>query len=230
MPHTRWTFLICCLAIAGIPRSPASGRRTRSSAACCARRWPPRPHIPATLELVLRHHLGHFLYGAAARRRLHGVLHVRLYFLVLRGGDVPRHGDEPRRARRAATLRHESPPAMTVVLWILALGVVRRRLPRHPRACSARVPRIDCFGEWLRRCCRRWRRKRARPSSGIVARHRHRRLAARHRPGLDALRRRRLGRVGEALRRRASPRLYKLVFNKYYIDEVYDFLVVRPIR
>ena len=26
------------------------------------------------------------------------------------------------------------------------------------------------------------------------------------------------------------PRLYKLVYNKYYVDEIYDFLVVRPVR
>jgi hypothetical protein len=27
-----------------------------------------------------------------------------------------------------------------------------------------------------------------------------------------------------------APGLYKVVFNKYYVDEIYDFLVVRPIR
>src|SRR6185437_6496553 len=28
----------------------------------------------------------------------------------------------------------------------------------------------------------------------------------------------------------AVPRLYKTVLNKYYIDEIYDVLVVRPVR
>ena len=171
----------------------------------------------------------------------------RLYFLVFegeyRGGAAPvaeTHGDDHDDAHAHATADHghghddhgHGPGARVAAGDDGGAVDPRRRLGSLVGLLG--IPDVvwpghDLFGEWLspvlpplahEESLRRVRRVRA---------HRARRVAARHRHRLAALRRRRLAAASSASSPR-FPRLYRLVFNKYYIDEVYDFLVVRPVR
>src|SRR5207249_4283463 len=62
LPHTRWTFLLYCLAIAGI--FPLSGFWSKDAilAGLFAAGWPPKPGAGAA-EIFFAAHLGQILYG-----------------------------------------------------------------------------------------------------------------------------------------------------------------------
>ena len=131
MPITAGAFIVAWLAIAGMPRSRASGRRTRSS---------PRRSLTSDYALWV---VG--VVGAAAHRVLHdppGVARLLRQRALARVG--PRRGDgtpalehDPRgrrhaladrRVRRRAASRrplehdpHESPRTMTMPLVVLAV-------------------------------------------------------------------------------------------------------------
>jgi len=255
MPQTRWTFLIYCLAISGIfpfagfwskdailgglidARWPTSGPPTNGF-----EKWLFMPAEPGQWYI----NLGHWLYPVVLLAAGCTAFYMfRLYFLVFegkyRGGSATvteTHGDDHDDAHAHAAAghghghddhghgpAHESPAAMTVVLWILAAGSIIIGLLGIPEVIWREH---DLFGEFL---------------SPVLAPLAHEESASMfyifaaialgvsgigiglawllYRDG-----------VSSGVKRFVAtfPRLYKLVFNKYYIDEIYDFLVVRPVR
>jgi NADH-quinone oxidoreductase subunit L len=65
LPHTRWTFLIYCLAIAGIPPFAGFWSKDAILAGALAASWQPSVHAGKT-ELFFAAHTGHILYGMLA--------------------------------------------------------------------------------------------------------------------------------------------------------------------
>jgi hypothetical protein len=114
---------------------------------------------------------------------------------------------------------------MTVVLWILAAGAILVGLLGIPDVVYNGA---DLFGEWL--------------SPVLPPLAREERLAGFLSSAGIALGVSLLGiglawvlyghGISKTVRNFVAglPRLYKVVFNKFYIDEIYDLLVVRPIR
>jgi NADH-quinone oxidoreductase subunit L len=120
---------------------------------------------------------------------------------------------------------HESPPAMTVVLAILALGSVLVGFLGMPNAFHEG---LDFFGEWLSPVLPALSHEES--AGGFV---KGALIATVVSIGGIALAWALYGRgVSDKVKRfvAAVPGLYRTVFNKYYIDELYDFLVVRPLR
>jgi NADH-quinone oxidoreductase subunit L len=216
LPHTRWTFLIYCLAIAGIP--PFAGFWSKDSvlAGMHAALWPPLGTSGA--EIFFAKHLGQILYvvllGAAGCTAFYM---FRLYYLVFdgefRGTEETRHHI------------HESPPAMTVVLWVLAAGSILVGLLGIPEVVWEGA---DHFGDWLLPVVLPQARKEA--LGGFL-------IAAAIATSVSA------AGIGlawvlyghgfsERVRKfvAAVPRLYRAAFNRFYIDELYDWLIVKPVR
>jgi NADH-quinone oxidoreductase subunit L len=243
MPHTRWTFLIYCLAIAGI--FPFAGFWSKDAilGGVWHASWPTGPN-PGTLELFFAQHLGLILYFTLlAAAGCTAFYMFRLYFLVFEGEYRGPHGDGAHAAHDAHAAHgahdthghghddhahgpaHESPAAMTVVLWILAAGSLLVGLLGTPNVLWEGH---DLFGDWLSPVLPPMSVEETAGSfylfAGIAL------VVSVIGIGLAwAL----YGRgPSNAVKRfvAAASGLYKLVFNKYYIDEVYDFLVVRPIR
>jgi NADH-quinone oxidoreductase subunit L len=252
MPHTRWTFLICCLAIAGI--FPLSGFWSKD--AILGGLWDVRFPTSGPPTNWLEAHtfvhgggndfyvpLGHWLYPVLLLAAGCTAFYMfRLYFLVFEGeyrgpaGETalapatpPAH-DAPAHAPHGPddhghAPAHESPPAITVVLWILAIGAIVVGFLAIPDAV---VPGFDYFGEWLapvlpplaheETAVRFWEFAAIALGVALVG------------IGIAALL------YGKGVSQRVrnfvarAPRLYKLVFNKYYIDELYDYTIVRPIK
>src|SRR5262249_22376201 len=114
LPHTRWTFLICCLAIAGIPPFAGFWSKDAILSGALASQWTPAPGAIGA-EVWLSSHLGAVLYALLLAAAACTAFYMfRLYFLVFEG--------EFRGTEDQKHHLHESPPAMTVVLWLLALG------------------------------------------------------------------------------------------------------------
>src|SRR6476620_9781427 len=97
LPHTRWTFLICCLAIAGIP--PLSGFWSKDAilGGLHAAQWPVGMN-PGAAEVWFATHLGHILYFTLLFAAGCTAFYMfRLYFLVFegeyRGGPAAAHDD-----------------------------------------------------------------------------------------------------------------------------------------
>ncbi|HEY2745345.1 MAG TPA: NADH-quinone oxidoreductase subunit L [Polyangia bacterium] len=251
MPHTRWTFLIYCFAIAGI--FPFAGFWSKDAilGGLIDAKWPTSGppsnwfehyfFIPGTEPGQFVINLGHWLYPVLLLAAAFTAFYMfRLYFLVFEGeyrggsGVVETHGDDDAHAHahddhhhddHGHGPAHESPPAMTVVLWILAAGSLLVGLLGIPDVVW---PGRDLFGEWLA------------PVLPPLAHEENVGMFATF--ALIALGVSLLGigfawlLYGDGVSPRVKkfvatfPWLYKLVFNKFYIDEVYDFLVVRPVR
>src|SRR5207253_2790699 len=137
--------------------------------------------------------------------------------------DAHGHGDDHGHAPA-----HESPSEITVVLWILALGAIAVGFLGIPDAVASHIGLQDYFGEWLSPVLPPLAAEESASQFSLFA------LIA---TGVSALG---IGLAwmlytdGPAAGVRnfvaGAPRLYKLVFNKYYVDELYDFLIVRPVR
>jgi len=215
LPHTRWTFLIYCLAIAGLPPFAGFWSKDAILAGAHASLWPPAVNAGAA-EIWLSNHLGAILYFTLlAAAGCTAFYMFRLYFLVFEG--------EPR--SDGYHHPHESPPAMTIVLWVLALGSILVGLLGIPDVLHEGA---DKFGEWLSPVLPAQTREETATGFGVAA------LVA---TGVSALG------IGLAYLLYGhgfsatvrnfvarAPRLYKTVLNKYYVDEIYDFLIVRPVR
>jgi len=255
MPQTRWTFWVYCLAISGI--FPFAGFWSKDAilGGLIDAKWPTSGPPSNGFEHWLFTpgasgdyyiNLGHWLYPVMLLAAGCTAFYMfRLYFLVFAGkyrgagaAVVETHGDEHDDHAHAHAHghdhghddhghgpAHESPAAMTVVLWILAAGSLLVGLLGIPDVVSAGH---DLFGEWLSPVLPPLAH--AEELSGFLT------------FALIALGTSLLG-IGLAWLFYADgvspivtrfvarfPRLYRLVFNKYYIDEVYDFLVVRPVR
>ncbi|HZS38626.1 MAG TPA: NADH-quinone oxidoreductase subunit L, partial [Polyangia bacterium] len=217
LPHTRLTFLIYCLAIAGI--FPFAGFWSKDAilAGAHAATWPASPHAGA-LELFFANHLGQLIYGVMlATAGLTAFYMFRLYFLVF-GGEF--RGTEEQKHHL-----HESPPAMTGVLWVLAIGSIGVGLLGIPDVVYEGA---DRFGLWLTPVVVPQARHEAAGEFWIAAA-----IAMAVSLAGIGLAWTLYGHGFSARVRSfvaALPRTYKLVLHKYYIDEIYDALIVRPLR
>ncbi len=271
LPHTRWTFLIYCLAIAGIIPFAGFWSKDAILGGLYEASWitsgPPTNVIENLFftkvivdeQTIYMCALGHYLYWVMLLAAGCTAFYMfRLYFLVFEGeyrGPLPDahghdahddhgHGNVQSNAAHAhghdahghdahghdshghGGLPHESPPAMTLVLWILAIGSIVVGLFGIPDVVSGRES--DLFGEWLNPVLQPlavqetawgfWK-----GALGALA------IAG---AGIGLAFALYFQGVSAAVRKFVAtlPGLYKLVFHKYYIDEVYDFLVVRPLR
>jgi NADH-quinone oxidoreductase subunit L len=217
LPHTRWTFLLCCLAIAGFPGIGGFWSKDAILAGAHASLWPNAP-TDGPFLIWMGAHLGMVIYVMLLVAAFCTAFYMfRLYFLVFEG--------EFRGTEEQEHHLHESPPAMTVVLWILALGSIVVAFTGVPDAIHEHS---DRFGEWLQPILPAQLREESAGEFFTLA-------------GIASV----VGLAGIALawvlyghgfsaRVRAfvaaAPRLYKTVLNKYYVDEFYDFIIVRPLR
>jgi NADH-quinone oxidoreductase subunit L len=222
LPHTRWTFLIYCLAIAGI--FPFAGFWSKDAilAGAHAAVWPLGPH-PGAAEVFFANHSGHMLYAilliAAGCTSFYM---FRLYFLVFhgefRGTDEVKHHI------------HESPPAMTVVLWILALGSILSGLVGVPEELLPESLQHygDLFGQWLLPVVSPQARHESATEFGVMAG-----IATAVSligiGGAWALYGKGVSETAKGVVKAIEP-IRDLVFNKYYVDELYDYVIVRPIK
>jgi NADH-quinone oxidoreductase subunit L len=245
LPHTRWTFLIYCLSIAGIFIGGFLSKDAILGGLWDAK-WPVGSHASWIEQKLMTPdgdmsyvHLGHILYPVLlAAAGCTAFYMFRLYFLVFEGeyrgtaegdghgdGHAAAHGHGHGDGHHGHGTPHESPPAMTAVLWILAIGSIVVGFLGIPDAIWRGH---DYFGEWL---------------SPVLPPLAHEESAGGFALGATiALTVSGVGigaawllygrGISKAARSvvAAAPGLYKVVFNKYYVDEFYDLIVVRPVR
>ena len=211
MPITRWTFLVYCLAIAGI--FPFAGFFSKD--AILAGAWSfdvaEMPEWP--------HWLGHAIYFVGLSAAFMTAFYMfRAYFLVFHG--------EFRGDHHTWDHAHESPPAMTLPLVVLAIGSAALGFLGMPEAFHKDW---NLFEQWLvpanfapmvgeEHASTEWALMAVATvvaGAGIFLAYR--------------LYYRGISPTAVAIKD-ALPRLYKVVFNKYWVDEIYDSSVVRPLR
>ena len=202
LPHTRWTFLIGTLAIAGFP--PLAGFFSKD----------------AILAAAWENHKILFAMGLFTAA-LTAFYMFRLYFLTFHGTF--------RGTEEQLSQLHESPPSMTIPLWILALGSIGA-------GWVGTIPFLhkDWLAAWMHDLL---------PSLGHETQHAHHGgtlemilvggsiaaatfgfiLAYRLYGGTRGL--------AEGEKWATSwPRTHRLVLEKYRIDELYARVVVGPLR
>ena len=211
LPITHATYLIYCLAIAGI--FPFAGFFSKDAILTGAFvfDFPDNPAWP--------HGLGRVIYGIGlAAAALTSFYMFRSYFLVFHG----RFRGDHHQLEHA----HESPPAMTVPLVALAIGAIFLGFLGVPEVMRGDS---NLFEHWL--------------------------VPANFAPAMTTLAHSTewlmmgaatlisLGGIGLAYRRYGQglpadavdvaeqpPFAWRLLANKYYVDELYDWVVVRPLR
>jgi NADH-quinone oxidoreductase subunit L len=207
LPVTYWTFLIGSLAIAGVPF--LSGFFSKDE---------------ILFETFARGHWILWTVGAVTSL-LTATYMFRLVFLTFHG--EPRHAAPSHLApsHLAPSHLHDAPPAMAIVLIILAIGSVFAGYIGVPHALGG----SNALGTWLE------------PAFGVMPEG-----VVEEEGGLELalmlvssviavagialasyiwLKRRE---IAEAMARRYRG-LYTLLLNKYYVDEIYDAIVVHPI-
>ncbi|MBI4885560.1 MAG: NADH-quinone oxidoreductase subunit L [Acidobacteria bacterium] len=212
LPVTYWTFLIGSLAIAGVPF--LSGFFSKDEI------------------LYETFAAGHWILWtvAAVTSLLTATYMFRLVCLTFHG--ERREASSPAPSHAAASHLHDAPPAMALALVVLAVGSALAGYAGVPHALGGTNP----LGAWLAPSFRA-------PGANPVAELAEGSGAA----GLELtlmavssaiaiggialaatvwLRRRQLA---DAVAARV-PGLYRLLLNKYYVDELYDAAVVTPIR
>jgi NADH-quinone oxidoreductase subunit L len=205
LPITHVTFLVYCLAIAGI--FPFSGFFSKDAilASAFSFDYPEVANWP--------HWLGHVVYGVSlVAAALTAFYMFRAYFLMFRG---EWRGDEKTWAHA-----HESPPAMTVPLVLLAIGAAAAGLIGIPESFHADW---NLFEEWLIRDFPPLKEAPAAVEWGLMA------VATVVSLGGIALAWRMYGR-GPKTVEAPGGRFCRVVANKYYVDEIYDFAFVRPAK
>ena len=219
LPITYWTFLIGSLAIAGVPF--LAGFFSKDE----------------ILYETFRE--GHTLLWlmAAVTSLLTATYMFRLVFLTFHGERrASSHPPSPHGGSGEAGL-HDAPPAMALALVVLAAGSVLAGYIGIPHALGGH----NALGEWLAPSFQA--AAAGVPGEGAAA-------AGEAAGGEAALELSLMGvsslialaGIGLAafiwLRRReladamagSFPRLYRLLLNKYYVDEIYDAAIVQPIR
>jgi NADH-quinone oxidoreductase subunit L len=207
MPITRWTFLISCLAIAGVP--PLSGFFSKDEILYNA-------FVLSHKSGAVPEYLGKIYFALALLGAfLTATYMFRLYFLTFEG-DLRSHDAHP----------HESPKVMTIPLIVLAVGAIFAGFVGLPSEG------LNLFHHYLEPVF-------AQGSKFFVSKGTHE--IEYGLMGLSTL----VGLAGiffayllyigawkEEPKRLTSalPRLYNLVLNKYYVDEIYDFLFVKPFQ
>ena len=201
LPITYWTFLVGCLAIAGVPGFAGFFSKD------------------AILGAAWQAHIGLWAVGTVTAG-ITAFYMFRLFFMTFHGNF---RGTEEQHHHL-----HEPPPSMTLPLVVLAIGAVFA-------GWVGVIPFLD--RDWLGHFL-----------APVVANVGHAREHAEHGLALEAflvgasvlvgllgifLAWRLYGRgrdlEGEEALVAAAPRLHRTLQNKYYVDELYDAIVVRPL-
>ncbi len=202
MPSTRWTYLIGAMAIAGVPL--LSGFFSKDEilhAAAGSHHW-----VLWAVGLITAGLTAFYMF--------------RSYFLTFEGKFRGTHEQEHH--------LHESPPSMTIPLWILAAGAVVAGYVGLPKVLSE----VNQFHHWLEPVIRPVAELAEHEMSpgtewmlilittlialtGIY-------VSWQTYGGGNGLAK---GRVWAE----RFPLLHRLLLNKWYVDEVYDALIVRPL-
>ncbi len=213
MPVTFWTFVVYCLAIAGIV--PFSGFFSKD--AILARAW--EFEFPEREVFAHWHWLGHAIYFVGLAAALLTAFYMfRCLFLVFFG---KWRGDE-----KTWEHAHESPPTMTVPLVVLAIGAAVLGFFNLPEAWHEGG---GLFDAWLpaafsppplhgESTAKEWVLMGVATAVSLAG------------IGLAWVLYGRGPSPAVAKVPERAPRLYRVVYNKYYVDEIYDFLIVRPLR
>jgi NADH-quinone oxidoreductase subunit L len=204
MPSTFWTYLVGAFAIAGIP--PLAGFFSKDEilhAAAGNGQW-----VLWTVGLITAGLTAFYMF--------------RTVFLTFFGSFRGTHEQEHH--------LHESPAVMTIPLWILAVGAVVAGFVGVPKVLGG----IDRFHLWLEPVLYHPAGLEAAEhemgtfmelaliliavivaAGGIL-------LARRMYGGDDGL-------ANERTWAQRFPLLYRVLVNKYYVDEIYDALIVKPL-
>jgi NADH-quinone oxidoreductase subunit L len=207
MPSTRWTYLIGALAIAGVPGFAGFFSKDEIL------------HAAAANGQWLLWAIGLFTAGLTA------FYMFRSYFLTFEGKFRGTHEQEHH--------LHESPPVMTLPLWILAVGSVLAGYVGVPKLLSFGRD-LNWFHHWLEPVILAPQGLEAGEHNigeglelGLVA---ITTLVALG--GIFLARAFYGGDKGTATGRTWAERfpfVHRLLVNKYYVDEIYDALIVRPL-
>ncbi len=221
LPHTHATFLIYCLAIAGI--FPLAGFWSKDAilGGAFAAQWDVKNAGPVAAWFAM--HAGKIIYGVMLTAAGCTAFYMfRLYYLVFHGKFRGTHEQEHH--------LHESPARMTVVLWCLAIGTILSGFLGVPESILPESLHHfgDLLGEWLK------------PVVGVQL---HEESAGQFLGFAFVATAVSVAGIGSAyifflkddgVRAKnfvaTFPRLYRVVFNKYYVDEFYNAVVVRPLR
>ena len=211
LPVTYWTFLIGALAIAGVPF--LSGFFSKDEI------------------LYETFHEGHTLLWliAGVASLLTAIYMFRLVFLTFHG---ERRRDAPEPSHPAPSHLHDAPPAMALVLVVLAIGSVVAGYVGVPHALGGH----NALGAWLAPAFQAGTGEVAVVGDaaagaaaleltliGVSS------LAALAGIGLAAfvwVKRRELA----ASLARSYPGVHRVLLNKYYVDEIYDAALVHPLH
>jgi NADH-quinone oxidoreductase subunit L len=210
MPITRITFLIYCLAIAGI--FPFAGFFSKDAILASAfsfdsigtQGWP--------------HWLGHAIWAVSLSAAMLTAFYMfRAYFLVFSG--------EFRGDQKTWDHAHESPSAMTIPLIVLAIGSTVLGFVGIPEVMHEGG---DLLAEWFEplkfglpmheSAGLEWGLMAVATTVSVLG------IAAAWRlygSGVSTA----AVRISERF-----PRAYKILTRKYYVDEIYDLFIVRPLR
>jgi NADH-quinone oxidoreductase subunit L len=218
MPDTAWTFFIATVAITGV--LPLSGFFSKDAIL----------HFAHGAKVAGHEHLGHLAYYLGSAAALCTAFYMfRLYFLVFEG--TPRS--------EAAEHAHESGPAVTMPLWILALfsivGLVWG-FPRWPFAFNGAHGAEPIFQNFTAPIFAQANRILGLSASGgqegLFAAFAIAWLIALAGCGLAYWLYRMDGikKLEPMLESGPGKKVYDLVANKFYVDEIYDYLIVVPFR
>jgi len=226
MPITRWTFFVYCLAIAGIVPFAGFFSKDAILAGAFASHFEMAPTASAFQQHMIEWY-PKLLWGILALAALCTAFYMwRLYFTVFTG----RFRGTPEQEHHL----HESPSEMTIPLIVLAAGALLAGLIGVPEIMVHGLPEsvehvLTFFNSWLvpsvlpaspepHEHAVEWGLMAAATliSLGGIG------LAA-------ALYRGGISRTAESAKEKLKP-VYNLLFNKYYVDEFYDLIIVRPLR
>jgi NADH-quinone oxidoreductase subunit L len=221
LPITHAAYLVYCLAISGIP--PFAGFFSKDAILSGAWSFGSLEVAGVVPETIVGWPtwLGHAIYLVGLVAAACTAFYMfRSYFLVFSGSF---RGDH-----HVYDHAHESPPAMAWPLILLAVGSVVVGFLGVPEVFHAK----NWFDEWLIPSVF------PKPEAVEAAGHASLEIALMlvaivvSTAGIAlawALYGRGISPAAEKLAT-AMPRAYRLVFNKYYVDEAYDFLFVRPLQ
>ncbi|HNN93281.1 MAG TPA: NADH-quinone oxidoreductase subunit L [Pseudomonadota bacterium] len=226
MPITRWTFFVYCLAIAGI--FPFAGFFSKDAilAGAFASKFVMADTANPTQQMLINFY-PKFLWATLTLAAFCTAFYMwRLYFVVFTG--------EFRGTKDQEHHLHESPPEMTLPLVVLAAGAVLSGLIGIPAVMTHGLPEsvehiTSLFEHWLVPAML--------PASPEPASHGLEwglmagattisvlgiALAARlYRGGISE--------TANSIKSSLQP-VYTLLWNKYFVDEIYDLIFVRPTK
>jgi NADH-quinone oxidoreductase subunit L len=226
MPITRWTFFVYCLAIAGI--FPFAGFFSKDAilAGAFASKFV-MADTANPMQQALINYYPKFLWATLTLAALCTAFYMwRLYFVVFTG--------KFRGTEEQEHHLHESPPEMTLPLVVLAAGAVLAGLIGVPAVMTHGLPEsvshfTGLFEHWLVPAMV--------PASPEPASHA---LEWGLMAGATAISLLGIGLAAHLYRGGISETaysikaslqpVYTLLWNKYFIDELYDVILVRPLK